>query len=905
MDQNEGNEQKIEEIKVEDKKPEMKEKEKHPFFKNKWGIIILVLLILILALSIYIRTTNIPQLKDVTTGKYTLGPDLDPFFFTRLAKEISIYGHPINPDYFRTAPVGVPASYNLHSYLIAGFYKFTTIFDGNIQFELAADIFPVIFFGLALVFFFLFLNKLFSNLMSKKKAKIGAIIATAFFAVMPDLIHRTVAGIPEHESSGIFFIVLALYLFICAWESKGKKALILSVFAGLSTTLAMSAWGGGAKYIFMIIGLTVFIAFLFQKVKKKEFLVYILWFIFSLVFLKIIPSDSGITASIKSISDVGFALGILILLIIDHILFETKLKEKVKKIKLPRSIISIIITIIIGLIIGFILKPDLISSIFNKIVSGLLHPFGTGRVGLTVAENKAPFLTDLIGSFSPIVFWLFFFGTIFIFYEAVKHFKNKKIKTDLLVGFIVFVFLFLFSRYSATSFLNGENAFSKFLYFAGPIIFIILLLYHLIKAKPEELDDFKNINFGYIFILATLFWTFVSVRGAIRLFFIIAPFVLLPLSFLPLKLFEKTKSKDELKKVLAWCLVIVIAILLVIAFIRYEKTSAAVAKGSVPSPYNQQWQKAMSWVRENTSQNAIFAHWWDYGYWVQSIGERPTILDGGHAGHGGFWNYLMGRYVLTAPNETDALEFLYAHNASYLLIDSTDIGKYSAYSSIGSDESGKDRLSWITTFVLDEKQTYETRNETQYVYTGGTMLDWDFMYQGQIFPMQKAGIGAFILSVDKENNKINGIDGILVYNGKQFRVPIRYAYINNKLVDINGDKAGVLQGCLYIFQQLTNQGLNNMGAAMYISEKGMNALWVKLYLFNEGENFELAHNEPALLIDELRTSYNLTAGDFLFAGDVYGPIKIWKIYYPKNFTVSEEKMRRYLSFQSDLPFPLW
>jgi hypothetical protein len=307
----------------------------------------------------------------------------------------------------------------------------------------------------------------------------------------------------------------------------------------------------------------------------------------------------------------------------------------------------------------------------------------------------------------------------------------------------------------------------------------------------------------------------------------------------------------------------------------------------------------MAWVRTSTPENAIFAHWWDYGYWVQSLGERPTIVDGGN--YVVFWDYLIARHVLTTQNETDALEFLYAHNTSYLLIDSSDIGKYTAFSSIGSDATGIDRVSWISSFVIDEKQTYETKNSTQYVYTGGTMLDQDFVYNGQIFPMQKAGIGAFLLTID-QSKKITGLDAVLVYNGQQSRIPVRYIYVNNQLVDINGDKQGVLPGCLYVVPSLTSQGINNFGAGMYISEKVMNSLFAKLYLFNESQNFELAHNEDALLINELKTKYNVTVGDFLYAGDIYGPIKIWKINYPKNFTISEDKIKEYLSFQSNVPF---
>jgi len=43
----------------------------------------------------------------------------------------------------------------------------------------------------------------------------------------------------------------------------------------------------------------------------------------------------------------------------------------------------------------------------------------------------------------------------------------------------------------------------------------------------------------------------------------------------------------------------------------------------------------------------------------------------------------------------------------------------------------------------------------------------------------------------------------------------------------------------------------------------------------------------------------------LLANDLYGPIKIWKINYPKNFQVSEEKIKRYLDDKGDLNFKLW
>ena len=54
--------------------------------KESW--IYYLILSFIVSISVYIRTRNIPILKDITTGTWTLGPDLDPFLFLRWAKYI-------------------------------------------------------------------------------------------------------------------------------------------------------------------------------------------------------------------------------------------------------------------------------------------------------------------------------------------------------------------------------------------------------------------------------------------------------------------------------------------------------------------------------------------------------------------------------------------------------------------------------------------------------------------------------------------------------------------------------------------------------------------------------------------------------------------------------------------------
>ena len=38
-------------------------------------------------------------------------------------------------------------------------------------------------------------------------------------------------------------------------------------------------------------------------------------------------------------------------------------------------------------------------------------------------------------------------------------------------------------------------------------------------------------------------------------------------------------------------------------------------------------QHGMQWLKENTPDDAVIAAWWDYGYWISTLGEKKTIAD--------------------------------------------------------------------------------------------------------------------------------------------------------------------------------------------------------------------------------------------------------------------------------------
>jgi len=573
--------------------------------------------------------------------------------------------------------------------------------------------------------------------------------------------------------------------------------------------------------------------------------------------------------------------------------FTGKVEKKFERIfvKIKKPLFSLIVSLIIGFILIGIGKGfGYAFSMIKDVWVYLLHPFGLGRTGLTVAENAQPYLNSWLSQTGGLFFWIFFIGLIAIGYETVKNLKLKY-KSWFTFSWLVLISGMIFSRISSkTKMLNGDNPISKFIYFGSMLFFIVIVLW--LYIKDDKLEEFRKMDLFMLFALAWAIISIVSARGAVRLFFVITPFIVFSASFVTVKLFDYAReNKDEIMRVIFWVVLILSVLGMMFSFVSFTASSSRQAKYTSPSA-NLQWQRAMAWVRNNTQPGSIFTHWWDYGYWVEYLGERVSVTDGGHAN--GFWDHLVGRYLLTEPKPEVALSFMKSHNVSYLLIDPTDIGKYSAYSSIGSDASGKDRLSWISTFNLDEKQTKETRNSTMYVYVGGTILDSDFIWHDQVLPMQQAGIAAFITTI--ENGILKQPQAILIYRGQQIKVPVKYLWFDNRLYNFSNNSNTDLDGCLYIIPSIRNNKINTIGSASWLSPKVMNSLFTQLYLFNGTlinykDAFVLAHSEQDPAVKQIKQQNQNIKSDIINYYGIRGPIKIWEINYPSNIIPRQEFLR--------------
>ena len=872
--------------------------------KKVVNVLIVIFLISILFFSSWMRTTNIDQLKDVTTGNYTLGPDLDPFLYLRVAQEIIDFGEPLNPDYMRYH--GAKPYYNFLPYGIAYLYKFLSFFTET-SLEYAAIIFPVIFFGASIIVFFFFVRKIF-NKRSVLQKNLIAVFSTLLYIVTPLMLHRTVAGIPELESAGLFFFWLSFLLFLHAWEEKDEnqyqnrilnKRNLFALLSGISTSFMIFTWGG-FKFIFMSLSIAVLIEFILGKVKKREILVYSLWFLPSLFFLVL---KSGLFSIIELTTGMPatFVFAVLIAGIFIKNDFEEKIKRSLKWNWISKEIISICLVILLGLLALLIASPDYLFGLIGSIKESLLYPFGRQRVGLTVAENSQPYVIEWISSFGKSFFWIFLFGTIFLFHSTIEHLtKKEKIILDL--SFIVFIFGFIFSRYSSSSVFNGQNLTSQLVYFGSMFLLIFFLSSVYIKRyKSNNLKELLEIDFSYIFILSLIILMIIASRGAVRLFVISSPVFIIAAGFLPVALLNYwTKSKDDFLKLFLLVFLAISVFYLALTFINYEKNTSQTAEFIVPSSYNIQWQQAMSWVRENTAPGSIFVHWWDYGYWIQTLGKRPTVTDGGHDNT--YWDHLIGRYVLTTQQPESALSFMKTHNVSYLLVDSTDLGKYPAYSSIGSDIGGGDRFSQIPIMPLDPSQTIETSEKEVRLYQGAAPIDEDIVYldgNNTVFlPSGKAFILGMIIEITKSNDSLSFRQpvAVFVYNNQQLRIPVRYIHHKGQIIDFKigiESVARVTQGVVPTGGQ--GADIDNLNAIIYLSPRVSKGLFAQLYLMDDPlkkySTITLAYSEPDLFVSQL-TAQGANLDEIVyFQGVIRGPIKIWKTEYPQNIAVREEFLR--------------
>lgn len=90
-----------------------------------------------------------------------------------------------------------------------------------------------------------------------------------------------------------------------------------------------------------------------------------------------------------------------------------------------------------------------------------------------------------------------------------------------------------------------------------------------------------------------------------------------------------------------------------------------ISSASLPYAYEfPDWFQALEWIRENTPPGSVVMAWWDYGYWITTLGNRPTIID--NATINTTQVALVGKAFIS--NDTVAIPIMKKFNVSYVLV---------------------------------------------------------------------------------------------------------------------------------------------------------------------------------------------------------------------------------------------
>ena len=418
----------------------------------------------------------------------------------------------------------------------------------------------------------------------------AGLLASLFFAISVPVLYRGLIGWFKSEPLGIFYGLLGIYFFLSGIKSNnGKNSLVRLVAGGVIIGLGISSWGG---IQFFILPLTLFFLALPFFRKDKKFLMWALpIFTFSLLASTsmfeiadstfLLSTESGSSYGLYKfsgtddvIASIGYGSAVLIGMtaIAMIILMIQKISQKHQ---VRNGVAVLAVTTIIGIAVlssGFVDLPE------YRYVNAL-NPFLTTTDPLTdsVSEHSTPTMKITFIFFSIMIVFAGI-GAWLIFQNKVN--RSMKIKTDMVVFALI---MGLVGVYASAAFVRAE------IFAAFSIIILSSIGISILASKILERKIFKDYT---ITAKATTKVAFVGV---------IIILLALPLA-LPL---------DENMVISA----------------TFPPAILTANANLSPTFVTNDWKDAMQWLKENTPKDAVVASWWDYGYYITTLGERKTLAD--------------------------------------------------------------------------------------------------------------------------------------------------------------------------------------------------------------------------------------------------------------------------------------
>ena len=418
----------------------------------------------------------------------------------------------------------------------------------------------------------------------------AGLLASLFFAISVPILYRGLIGWFKSEPLGMFYGLLGVYFFLSGIKSNnGKSSLLRLVAGGVIIGLGISSWGG---IQFFILPLTLFFLALPFFRKDKKFLMWALpIFTFSLLASTsmfeiadstfLLSTESGSSYGLYKFSDTGGVMafigyGSAVLIGTTAIAMIILMIQKISQKHQVRNGVAVLaVTTIIGIAVlssGFVDLPE------YRYVNAL-NPFLTTTDPLTdsVSEHSTPTMKITFAFFSVMIVFAGI-GAWLIFQNKVN--RSMKIKTDMVVFALI---MGLIGVYASAAFVRAE------IFAAFSIIILSSIGISILASKILERKIFKDYTIT---------------------------------------------AKASTKVVFVGVIIILLALPLVLPLDRNMVVSAifppAILTANAnlsPTFVTNDWKDAMQWLKENTPKDAVVASWWDYGYYITTLGERKTLAD--------------------------------------------------------------------------------------------------------------------------------------------------------------------------------------------------------------------------------------------------------------------------------------
>lgn len=551
--------------------------------------------------------------------------EFDPFFNYRATQYLVDNGldayihwhddmswYPTGRDVFATAQVPLHVT-------DAVLYK---IFGGGTSLYDFTIIFPVVFGSMTTIIIFALVRVL--------GGTSAGLFASLFFALSPPIIVRGTIGWFKSEPLGLFYGLLGVYLFLSGIKSKNKKIAVAKLIGGgffLATGFA--SWGG-IEFFLLPLGL-FFIALPFIR-KDHNFL---LWAVPLFVAVTMAISG-GLFARPGPTFVFGMRglvmIGPTILLVV--IIFIQKYSKEQHRVR--NSLLALAALIIIG---GVILSTGGFQSTSFRYLNAM-NPFLTSEDPLvdSVAEHATPTLAQNFSYFSVLMLfaglgiWLVFRKKNGDENTSSFSIRNEMIVFALIIGIV--------GAYSGSTFSRLELLTATSVIILSSIGLAILVA-DILKRENKQIKIIES-----------------SKKGKTQTRKETTPI---------------TKTSDLLGRVPKIAFVAVIVALLLIPtlypvnanWISITKSPPTILNGGSNFAIStSDWPDALNWIKNNTPKDSVVASWWDYGYWIQTLGERKTLADNATVSTEVIAN--IARMLLNSPDE--AWKALKNMGANYVLV---------------------------------------------------------------------------------------------------------------------------------------------------------------------------------------------------------------------------------------------